>query len=158
MTTSIQSKRVEFAGKAQLIYFSNYIVRNVVAVKTIGHIHDGRGGVRSWLNRNSFKSIFDLSSDQLSKIDLRRFSELHPDAVIAHDPFKGLEFEEIETALGILDLATNVVIAAIPSGEYHEVPPKVPLTVNALTKTLSQIGSVIQVYHCSYYSLFMVTK
>ena len=154
--TSIKKTQVE--GRSELVYFTNFIFRNVISVRTIGNVHDGRGGIRDWVSRNGFEPIFDLSSEQLLKSDLTFLSELTPDAIIAYNPFRGHGVKEIEVTLGVLDRARHAIIAAVPSGEKHLVIPKVVYRINQWKQVFSQLGSVVEVFHCEHYSLFLVIK
>jgi len=152
-TTNIQAdNRLDF------IYFTNYIIRNVVPVKEVGYVHNGEGFLKNWLIKNCFRPIFDFSSQQLLKIDLSSLINLSPCAVIAHDPFKSTSPDNIGDILGVLDLAKHVVIVAIPTGEYHFDVPQTSLRCIDWSKALSQIGNVVEIYHCQSYSLFMVLK
>ena len=141
-----------------LIYFVNFIVRNVIPVSTVGHVHNGRGALRSWLTKNGFNPIFDLSTHQVSKTDLSFISSLTPDAVIAHDPFYGMGVDDIELAMGVLDQAKQAIIAAVPTGEHHQVSPAVVYRVKQWVEILEQLGSVVEIYHCTHYSLFLIVK
>ena len=125
---------------------------------TIGNIHSGNGGVRQWAVKNGFNPVFDFKTEQILKMDPKDLSTVRPGAIIAYDPFSGLEVDQISDALSVLDLAEHVVISAIPTGEHHQAKPTVVYRVKQWLSVLSQIGPTIEVFHCNHYSLFMTTK
>jgi len=145
-------------GRRELAYFTNYILRNVIPIQSIGHIHNGNEGIRSWIEKNGFNPIFDFSTHQLSKVDLSDLSEFSVEAIVSYDPFSGMGVEEISKSLQILDLATHAVISAIPTEEQHQVAPKVVYRIKQWKSILEQIGPTIEVCHCDHYSLFLTTK
>lgn len=141
---------------SELAFFTNYILRNVVPCTTIGNIHDGSGGVRSWAEKNGFKPTFDFSTHQLSKICL---SSLAPtEAVVAHNPFQHTHLEGMGEVLEFLDVASRCIIAAVPTKEHHQVNPLVVATVKQWRENLGKLGTCVEVRHCDDYSLFLVLK
>ena len=142
---------------SELIFFTNYILRNVVPCRMIGNVHDGSGGVRSWAEKNGFKGVFDFSTEQLSNIDLS--SLLRPDAVVAHNPFKECAtVDQLYPIMDVLNVATQCIIVAIPTKEHHEMRPTVVATVKQWRENLSNFGTTVEIRHCNEHSLFLVLK
>lgn len=139
------------------VYYTNFILRNVILANSVGTIHDGRS-LSQWLIENGFRSTFSLSSQQVLKIDLSLLSKQQTQAIVGMNPFDGLNLQGIERALEILNLATDCVIIAIPTASHSEVRPKVVYAINEWKQILRQIGPVVEIAHTEQNSIFLVTR
>jgi hypothetical protein len=116
--------------------------------------------LRSWLDRSRFEVVFDLSSRQLSKIDLRKIDErmLDSDMIVAYNPFRDMGKDEVVRALEFMSFAKLGFTAAIPTADFGDVPQKFVSTSRQWVKILSQIGKVVEIHTCRQYEIFLVLK
>lgn len=132
------------------VYHTNQILRTVVPCKRVCEIHNHidvghylrqyKYTVDSYTTSQSFDaSKYDFLVDYLSMFDA-------DEATIGL--MLGSYFEL--TALGS--------VHAIMTKECHDISPRLVYTVDQWYATLAQIGNVVQINHCKYWSMFLVTR
>jgi len=142
---------------SSFIYFVNFILRNVIVTRSVGHIHDGRS-LNFWLDQNGFRTIFEFSSKQLRKLEIPFLSKVPCEAIVAYNPFDDMDLAEIEKTLTILEQFDSALIIAVYTALNCENSPKVPYSTYQWTQILAQLGNVVKIHTHSTYQLFMVTK
>lgn len=142
---------------SSFIYFVNFVLRNVIVTKSIGHIHDGRS-LSFWLDQNGFRTVFEFSSKQVSKLEIQFLSKLRSEVIVAYNPFDDMDLAEIEKTLKILDLCDSALIIAVFTALNCEYSPKVAYSIFQWKQILSQIGNVVDIHTHDTYQLFLVTK
>lgn len=139
------------------VYFTNYVLRNVVTVRSVGHIFSDVS-IERWLEKNGFSKIFVITSSQVSKIDDNFLSKCQNDFVIGFDPFGGLDQESIPRCLETIDTGTSGFLIGVKTTENHDIRPKTMFTNARWSLILSQICPVVRIYERSEYSLFLGLK
>lgn len=141
-------------------YFVNHALRSMVPARYVGNIHDGVVNLRSWIDRNRFEVVFDLSSHQLSKIDLYSIDESisSADFIVASNPFSDMGKAEVENSISIMNLAKLGFIASIPTIDHFDIKPKFVMNQKQWRQTLKKVGSVVSMHQCEDYEIFLVLK
>ena len=138
------------------IFFTNFILRNVIPAKRIGHVHDGNS-LGWWFDQNGFERVFEFSEEQARKLEIPFLSKIRADAVVALNPFGQMDLAEIEKTLEILNLYDLCLIAGIATSTNHETKPKLPYSGKKWKEILNQLGDVVEVFRGEAYHLFLVT-
>lgn len=139
------------------IFNVNQILRSIFPTKSIGQLY-GTHSISYWLDRLKLERVFDFSSSQFFGIDHTFLSNLRYDVLLGYDPFNGMNLDEVEKALVLMNNARLGAIIAVPTIEHHIDKPTQQYTLYQWTRILKQTGSLITIYISEANATFLMVK